>query len=1436
MKCGRCGFENPTGFAFCGKCGAALTTGEDRLAPADLDHLRAYLPLPLVEALQFDLVSPSPRLLEQCLAHLAKLLDTVYTHLPPYLVERVVGDPTPGQTGGEFVMGTLLFADISGFTAMSERLSRIGREGAEEVTAIVNRYFEAMLSILHEREGQLIRFGGDALLGLFLDVHDAPDGKPDSATRAVQAALRMQAAMADFAQTRTSLGVFPLQMKVGVHKGRFFAAQLGAAQSMEYGLFGSDVNATAIIEAAGGAGQVLIDRATFDALVVPCVATLLPGSEGYFTVEHIESSPPLPYSHTPPLSLPIEPTLDTLRYVVKLLDALIPYLPAGLLGRLAGDPRAVSLEGEHRLVATLFANVRGLGDIVDRLGRGREEQIVAALNQYFVAMGNAIWRFGGVINKIDLNEHGDKLLAFFGAPLAHEDDAERAVRAALAMQEMMKSELRITNYKFALSQHIGISYGYVFAGYVGTTWRHEYTVMGDEVNLAARLMSIAEPGGVIASHNIRRKVQALFDLTPHGEVALRGKSQPIPIFSVSGVRAAPEPLRGLIGMRSPLVGRDADWNQLRSAMDQLRLERGQIVSIVGEAGLGKSRLVAELRQHVARASGVFWIEGHCLSYTESVSYFPFQDVMRQIAGIRLDDGEAEAWNKLREALAQRLPRDEVSVTLPYVANFLNLPLDGELQEKVRYLDAEALQRRTFVAIRTLIEAQTNAAPLALVLDDLHWIDQASLALLEYLMPLVDRAPLMLLLLYRPDREKGCWRIREKAAREFAHCTTEIALHSLAAADSRQLLANLTRLDNWPAEALNLIVSRTEGNPLYLEEVIRALIDDRILIRDDVGQWRLSGRVEAIQVPDTLQGVLMTRLDRLEEPCRRTAQIASVVGRDFPFDVLAHIAAENEADLNPWLTRLQQHEIVAETQRTPELIYTFRHGMMQEVCYSSLLARVRHLYHRKVAEYLEASRSEAESDIPLIAHHAFAAQDWPRALHYQALAGQQAQQLFANHEAIDHFQKALQSAENLPASETAEQRQAIHAALGELSTTTSQFEPALEHLTTAHTLAVERGDRDVQARACRWLAHLHELRGEYSPAFDWIQRGLAALAGRETAEAVELRLIAGFINTRQGNNDQALDHCQNALRIAQDLGEVTVLARAYNLLGHIIRLLGQSGMAIEDFQRAFDLYQRAGDIHGQALTHNLIANAYFDMGQWQAADQHYRRAREMFSQTGDTYYRASADNNLGGIARNQGRLDEALSFYREALDAFERISGSPYILGILHMNLGATFIRRHDIDTARRHLHASQDYFEKAQARDFLPELHRHLAQAALIAGELPEAETQCQQALRLARELTMRGEEGCSLDVLGEIYADQGRLAEAETPLTESVAILEEVADEYELARSRLVLARVYGALGKREAGLAMVERCVAAFERLEAALDLAAARTLREELERSRT
>ena len=741
------------------------------------------------------------------------------------------------------------------------------------------------------------------------------------------------------------------------------------------------------------------------------------------------------------------------------------------------------------------------------------------------------------------------------------------------------------------------------------------------------------------------------------------------------------------------------------------------------------------------------------------------------------------------------------------------------------------KQHTFIAIRSLIMAQVRIRPLIIWFDNIHWMDNASLDLLTFLLPLVEQLPLLFLLLFRPEREKGCWQLRETLNESHGMHYTEIRVEGLSREDARTLLHSLVPIDEWPVGAETLILDRAEGNPLYLEEVLRSLMNDGLLTEGENGRWQFSQTVATITVPETLEGVLLARLDRLEELCRWTAQVASVVGRSFPYDVLNHITSgRNDQPLEGYVSELQLVEMIREAQHNPELVYAFIHSLLQEVAYNSLAVSSRKTYHRLVAAFLEDGRSSGWGDVdslpPLIAHHAYMGEDWQRALKYQLVAGEQAQNLSANQDAIGHFQKARHCAAQLDEFDTAVAQQKIHLALSQLYIGTGQYDQALEHLPIAYELAESNQDGAGKTAVCRWRARLHELKGEYPQAFTWIEKGLADETQRNTAEYAQILLIAGLINIRQGQQDEALEQCRSALEIAQKLGEVTALARAYNLLG-ITSLSSDSNEAISRFERAFELYQQAGDVQGQATSHNLIANAYFNLGRWRRADFHYRQALRIFEQIGDIYNQAIAYNNLGGIAKNRGQLEEALAYYQEGLQLAEKLGGSGWIVGGIQMNLGATYVRQQNVAQAYHHLHQSRSYYEQVQSKDFLAETLRYLAEAALVDGDLVQATTWAEEGIALANELELAVDAACCHCVLGQIAMAQDDLALAETHLRQSVTMLEPLSDEYQLARSRYWLACLLLGIGVKQEARELLTQAQAAFAHLDAALDLMAVQTL---------
>jgi predicted ATPase/class 3 adenylate cyclase len=1116
--------------------------------------------------------------------------------------------------------------------------------------------------------------------------------------------------------------------------------------------------------------------------------------------------------------------------------AIRPWMLASVYERLsAGQGQFLA---ELRPAVALFARFGGID-------YDNDEQAAAKLDAYIRWVQQIVARYEGALLQLTIGDKGCYYYVAFGAPLAHDDDPARAVAAALEFQSL-PPEL-----DGVIGTQIGISRGRMRTGAYGGPTRRTYGVLGDDVNMAARLMSTAELGQILVSQQIADAVARQYTLRYVGAIRIKGKQAPVQVSLVLD-RRAPSTQRPATLFASPLVAREAELARMTQMLEAAQTIGGQILRLQGAAGVGKSHLAAEIVER-AVGWGMRTAIGICQSTTESTAYAPWRQIARALIGLSAEPGAGEepAATYARQVDAvERFVADtnpDWLLRLPLLGDLLGLPIADN--PTTAAFEPRLRQSALFDLVVEMVESWAQAQPLLLLIDDAHWLDEASKGLTVALGRVVAGMPLLLILSHRPPRH-DTQLLPEIDTLAITH---RIDLDELSLQGVATLIAN--RLGGRPSPlALSLIQAETQGNPFFVEEVVDTLRESDNLYRREDGEWWLAERMfNALQqadclirveghwelapnaslsavdlgLPDSIQGVVLSRIDRLPEAHKLSLKVASVIGRTFALDLLlqTHPDQLSEAELIEQIKLLEQRDFTR-LEVLQRLIYLFKHTVTRDVAYETLLFDQRRQLHRTVGEALEQLAPDATAQL---AYHAFLGEDWPRALRYHMLAGQQTQKLFANHDGIEHFRKALRCAEHMPLEDTAKRRQQIHASLGQLLTSTGQYEPALDHLQEALALAITLEDRDAQAQACRWIAYVYELRSEFPLALEWIGHGLEALGDRETTATAELLAIAGLISTRQGTYDRALEQCVQGVQIAEKLGEATSLAFAYNsrAVAHYRR--GDRVQAIQDSNKALALYEQANNIHGQAMSYNGIGNAYLDLGQWTEADTFYRRAREIFIQTGDELHRIFADNNLGEIARYQGNLGEALTFYEEALRSLKHIGGSLYVIGVIQMNLGATFVRRNEPDTAQEYLQSSIENFNRAQAREYLPEVHRHMAEAALIAGNLLYAEEECQHAISLAKELANRAELSKSLRVLGELASAQGQFLKAEQHIDESLIIAEELGDEYGHARSGLALIQIYINQHKSQQALALAEQCIIVFERLQATLDLARACELRE-------
>ncbi|HSH21292.1 MAG TPA: adenylate/guanylate cyclase domain-containing protein [Candidatus Caenarcaniphilales bacterium] len=559
--------------------------------------------------------------------------------------------------------------------------------------------------------------------------------------------------------------------------------------------------------------------------------------------------------------------------------------PAPLVDKM----RAAKLSGERKPVTALFADVVGSTALAEQMD---PEDWTQMMNEAFDLMSQAVFRYEGTIAQLQ----GDALLAFFGAPVAHEDDPERAVRAAMemvaAVDEFAQQLQQTRGIDFRI--RAGINSGPVVVGNVGTDLRYEYTALGDAVNVAARMQSLAEPGSVLITANTHRLLGGAFLVEDLGAIAVKGKADPVHAYRVLGHPRDPVRRRGLerVGLESPMVGRDSQLAKLRSLFEIVRAGRGRVCFLTGEPGIGKSRLLAELRQAVLAATAdgaaATWVEGRCVSYGRNLPYHLLLDLVRTMLGLSLSSSGREARVVFDQAMAELLGEDATDVS-PFLAHLLSLPLREDEIDRTK-IDPDSMQDRYAAATHRLIRALAARGPVVLVCEDVHWADPASVKVLRVVMPLAAQLPVLFVAALRTETDSEGWKLVPVARELFGESLTEIRLEPLSEADSRALVSNLLVIESLPQRVRDVILARAEGNPFFVEEVVRMLIERGLIERQD-GQWIATAEVESAEIPETLHGLLLARIDQLPEQAKRSLRVASVIGRQFPARVLERVLSE-----------------------------------------------------------------------------------------------------------------------------------------------------------------------------------------------------------------------------------------------------------------------------------------------------------------------------------------------------------------------------------------------------------------------------------------------------------------------------------------------------------------------------------------------------------------
>jgi class 3 adenylate cyclase len=1218
------------------------------------------------------------------------------------------------------VEASMVFVDISGFTKMSERLARHGNVGAEEVTEVIDSTFGALLPEAYGYGANLLKFGGDALLLMFTDEGHAP--------RAAAGAHAMRAKLREIGTFQTTAGKVSLRMSVGAHSGEYDFFLVGDSHR-EFIVAGPAATRTVEMEGAANANQILISHEMADVLD----GSLLGGDSG------------------PGVLLRRSPQIDQTEIVADTgpSDHLEQFIPLALRDVL-GQER---VEPEHRPSAVAFLHYEGFDRLLADQGGAATAKI---LERLVGTVERAADRHDVTFLATDIAPDGGKIILTAGVPHTRGNDEERML---LALREILTGAPEETPLQ------IGVNWGPVFSGSVGPFYRRTFTVMGDVVNLAARLMSKAPEGEIYATEAVLNASRTVFSFTKPAPFFVKGKSAAIQAYSVgdpSGSRS------GSVGHELPLIGRESELAALLEAWEEVLDRRGRAVEIAAEVGMGKSRLLLEF---FAQAGADRVITTECRLYQAATPYFPFRALLRNVWD--LNDPDEHANRKRLSALI-----DEHAPELTPWTGLLAAPLDLELEvsPEVAQLEDQFRPARTLATVAALLES-TVEDPTVFVIEDNHWMDDASAELLEGLIQHSEHDPWMFILTRRPG-DQGFVAAGLPGVERFD-------LEPLDLDDARRFIVNATRDNPLLPQQVDALAQRAEGRPLFLLEMLDAI--------------QRGGDVEAL--PHSVEGLIGARIDRLPPQDRHLLRRLAVLGAGFRLEYTAAVLRDEENERRR--AALRRLEEFLSIDRSGWI--QFRNALIRDVAYEGLPFKTRLDLHARVGDSIHAAAGDdPDSEAALLSVHYFQARQWPKAWHFSRSAGETARAVYANQTAATFYRRALAAARyvELDTSVRAETAQA----LGDVLEQAGLYDDALDAYRRA--MALVGNDPTRRAEILHRRSQVKIRQAAYTQALRDAAIGLRLLESEDASRSIELRsrllAIRSTVRMSQQRPLDALALAEEAAACARSADEKAALARSYAIMDWAYFVTGQPERATNSPQ-AVEIYESLGQLDKAADVINNMGGFAYYTGNWSESIERISLSREMYLRAGNDVSAAMAGTNLGELLVSQGKLSEAEPILQDAHRVL-RAAGNQD--DAINAELQLARLRAESGATAE-----AFEVLDRVQSEANRLGQNQIAYEAALYRAACLVGQGDSQAALREIEIAAERvGEEGDFFEpkrarISALALESAGRLDEAWEELRSGLAGAVEMGLLFEEALIRLTLDRVGSALGYTAANPEETER-----------------------------
>ncbi len=1335
------------------------------------------------------------------------------SYVPKMLLQRIAVNSEILQTPlQEPLKAAVLFTDISGFTALTERLAQRGPDGAEELTKHLNAYFGQLIELISDRGGDIIQFAGDAMLAIW----PATDDSLATATyRAAECSLAILEKLSHYVA-----GDVSLTLHIGVATGDLMSLHVGGVNEYwQYLVAGQPLEQMALAEVQAKSGEACISPEGWALIQDFYEGTPLESGvvklnqlkneleaqfENDFGVEkptlltlgqvdNFSSQFPIPESQFSNPNFPI--------LMPEMVKALRGYISPGILVRLdAGQSQWLS---ELRRVTVLFIGLPPVKDLTP-----------AALKQIHSCtqtIQSILFQYEGTLRKVMMDDKGLVAIAAFGLPpVSHEDDTVRGVQAAQEIQVRLRS--------LGFDAKIGVTTGRVYCGTVGSECRREYTVLGDAVNLSARLMQAAT-NDILCDETTYQAAKKTLQFESLAPIRVKGKAQPIQIYRPTGQSIAAKSNHTNLEYQSQMVGRVQERSQLAFQL-QVFLENNisGVLIISGEPGIGKSLLVEDFMA-LAQQQGLGIFLGNADAIEKSTPYYVWRKVFSQVFNLDLEDknypenqqqttapetDNQSSTNNQQKVLDFLAEKPEILELAPLLN--IVLPFDFPETEITKTISGKERADKTHDFLVKVLQIATRQSPKILVLEDAHWLDSASWTLALQVNQQVEH--LLLVISTRP--------LTEKPPDDYLQLlqsqnTQHIQLQVLDESDTLQLVCQRLGVNTLPTSVANLISQKAQGNPFFSEEIAYALRDAGLIVILD-GKCNLPpgiSNLDNLNLPNTVQGVITSRIDRLSPSMQLTLKVASAIGRTFGLEILqeVHPIDADKQQLTEYLKQLAIFDLTPLMTPEPELAYIFKHIITQEVSYNLMLFAQRRSLHQGVANWYEKHYgSEIPEYYEILAYHYQQAEIWEKALDYLVKAGQKAQQAYVNPEALSHYNRALTVCQHLGSSVDDNTLISIYAGVGQVNFLLSEFQLSIAAYKQMLAVSRRQGDRQMEAEALYNIGYGLFWAHDFEPALDYAQQSYnLALEIDYKSMLAASQFVMGYIYSVTAKLDESFGCFTQGINLSQETGDKTqegfhtfMLGLVYNWKGEYepAHQLGDRGVAIGRDDNILLVWMM--NLWERGITH-------CGQGEYEGAFSDLETALKLSDRLGDKVWKSRIQNTLGWLHSELYNVEPAILYNQNGLQSAWQL-GDPEIIRNAAINLGDCYLLKGDLITAEsllltvyRDSQQSGKWGEEWMKWRYLQHCCHSLGELRLLQGDVESGLRLAQECLQLAEPTKTRKNIIKGWRLMGQAFLAQGNIERSQEFLEKAIVLAEELGNPPQLWKTYTAIGDLHSQCGQTE-------------------------------------